>query len=103
MNVIWMPFAKNELRKTLKYVYKNFGRKAKSDLLLDVKEANNIIGINPKMCKIEPSLADYDKVYRCYVVNNINKIIYRMADDHVEVVDFWDCRRNPNTLIAQIK
>lgn len=98
-----MPFAKNELRKTLKYVYNNFGRKAKDELLLTVKEANALIGINPKMCKIEPFLADYDKTYRCYVVKNINKIIYRMADDHVEVIDFWDCRRNPNSLVAQIK
>jgi len=29
----------------------------------------------------------------------INKIVYRIFDNHIKVYDFWDVRREPNYLV----
>ena len=41
-------------------------------------------------------------MYRSYVMNHLNKIIYWIAENQIEVVDFWDVRRDPMTLKNQI-
>ena len=36
-------------------------------------------------------------------MNELNKIIYFIKDDHIEVADFWDVRREPSKLAARVK
>ena len=33
----------------------------------------------------------------------VAKLIYCIKDDHIEVADFWDVRRDPGTLANQLK
>jgi hypothetical protein len=37
------------------------------------------------------------------VVNRLNKIVYRIVDDLIEIADFWDVRREPESLAKQVK
>jgi hypothetical protein len=46
---------------------------------------------------------DCQDMYRSFVVNHLNKIVYRILDDCVEVVDFWDVRREPSALAENIE
>ena len=51
----------------------------------------------------EPLLEDEAITYRSYVLNRLNKIIYYIENDHVEIADFWDVRRDPGALVDRIK
>lgn len=78
-------------------------KKNKNEFLQNVHHANRQIGINPNIGKVEPTLYDRVIMYRCFVVSRHNKIVYCIMDDHISVVDFWDCRRDPDALAAQVK
>lgn len=41
--------------------------------------------------------------YRSIVVHQHNKIVYRIVDRHIEVVAFWDTRREPKKQAEQVK
>lgn len=103
MKVIWLPLAKKQLRQTALYIFKEFGKKRKDEFLQEVKDANRLIGSNPYMGKPETLLDDYPELYRSYLVNNLNKIVYCEINGQIEVSAFWDVRREPNELAAQLK
>ncbi len=103
MKVIWLPFAKKQLFNTAQYIKKTFGPKSKDKFIKAILDANRLIGLEPNIGKVEPTLNDRAIMYRCYVVAHHNKIIYCENEDHISVVDFWDCRRDPNALVSQVK
>lgn len=102
MKVIWMPFARNEVRKTARYINKEFGKESRDQFIDEVRNVSRLLGENPNLGKPEPLLSDYEKEYRSYVMNHLNKIIYWIAGNHIEVVDLWDVRRDPTALKNQI-
>lgn len=102
MKVIWMPFAQNEIRKTARYINKEFGKDSRDQFVNEVRNVSCLLGDNPNLGKPEPLLSDYEKEYRSYVMNHLNKIIYWIAGNHIEVVDLWDVRRDPTALKNQI-
>ena len=102
MKVIWIPFAQNEVRKTARYINKEFGKESRDQFINEVRNVSRLLGENPNLGKPEPLLIDYTKMYRSYVMNHLNKIIYWIAENQIEVVDFWDVRRDPMTLRNQI-
>ena len=102
MKVIWIPFAQNEVRKTARYINKEFGKESRDQFINEVRNVSRLLGENPNLGKPEPLLADYTKMYRSYVMNHLNKIIYWIAENQIEVVDFWDVRRDPTALKNQI-
>lgn len=103
MKVKWVPQAKKEMRLVAKYINKEFCKKAKDDFIQDVRDASRLIGATPNVGQAESLLADRADMYRSYVVNRLNKIVYRIVDDHIEIADFWDVRRDPSTLADQVK
>ena len=56
----------------------------------------------PNIGSVEPLLADRSIMYRSYVVNRLNKIVYFVKEDHIEVADFWDVRREPKKLSERV-
>ena len=36
-------------------------------------------------------------------MNRLNKIIYRLKDDTIVIVDLWDTRREPGKLVDEVK
>lgn len=103
MKIIWLPLAKTQLKQTALYIFKEFGKKRKDKFLNEIKDANRLIGSNPYIGKPEPLLADYPELFRSYLVSNLNKIVYCNINNHIEVSAFWDVRRDPNVLAAQLK
>ena len=76
MRVIWLPQAKSQLRQTASYILKEFGQRVRSEFMQDVQHANMLLSENPNMGSPEPLLADRSIMYRSYVVNRLNKIVY---------------------------
>jgi plasmid stabilization system protein ParE len=88
---------------TANYIGKKFGEKAKRDYLQEVKRTNSLLGDNPYMGAQEVYLLDLPSMYRSIVVRPHNKIVYRVVDDHIEVVAFWDTRKEPQAQAEQTK
>ena len=47
-------------------------------------------------------LAERQVKYRSVVVGHLNKIVYCIIDNQISIVDFWDTRREPEALAAQV-
>ncbi|MBQ3658038.1 MAG: type II toxin-antitoxin system RelE/ParE family toxin [Bacteroidales bacterium] len=103
MKVIVSERAEINLHKTADYIQKEFGQKAKKEFLQEIRHLIGLLTTNPYMWAIEPLLAEFPSTYRSFVVKRLSKIVYRIVDDCIEISDFWDCRRNPDALIAQLK
>lgn len=103
MRVKWLPQAKKQLRFTARYIQKTFGNKTKDDFLREVRNANNTISRNPNIGIEESLLSGRAIPYRSLLVNRLNKIVYRILTDHIEVSAFWDTRREPKKLTEGLK
>ena len=103
MKVIWIPFAQDEVRKTARYINKEFGKDSRDQFINEVRNVSRLLGENPNLGKPETLLANYSRMYRSYVINHLNKIVYCVEDNKIAVVDLWDVRRDPMTLIKRVK
>ena len=103
MKVKWSPLAKSALRETAKYIRKEFGLNVKEDFLHEVRHTSHLLEKTPQLGQPEEYLADLPTMYRSIVVYRLSKIIYYVADNHIEVVDFWDTRREPRSQAARVR
>ena len=103
MKVVWLSKARRAFVKTLKYVQEHFGEMVALDLYDEVDADNEYLARNPYMFKKEPLLEMRTIEYRSIIVKKLNKIIYRIDDELVTVVDFWNSRQSPKKLQNRIK
>ena len=103
MKVVSTTLAKQQFRRTVRYIRREFGRGSAEKFVQKVSETRDLLACNPWLGPVEPLLADSDGEYRSVVVARLNKIVYRIADDHIEIVAFWDCRREPKALVDQMQ
>ena len=103
MKVMMTDFAKQQIRKTAKYINKEFGKTSMDNFLLKVKHTKQLLVTNPYLGPKEPLLANRASDYRSIVINHLNKMVYRILDDYIEITDFWDTRREPKKQAEQVK
>ena len=103
MRVKWNNQAKEQLRQASYYVRRNFGKTARDSFISKIRQLNNLLCSNPFIGKTEPLLASRPTDYRSIVATPINKIVYRFNGKHIEVVAFWDTRREPKALIKDLE
>lgn len=103
MRVRWNDESKKRLRETARYIRDVFGVQARADFLQEVKHTSTLLGNNPDLGPLEAFLSDLPSKYRSVVVRRHNKIVYRVVDDHIEVIAFWDTRREPTQQAQQTK
>lgn len=103
MKVIWLPQARKEVRRIGNYIRRQFGQLSYEKFKQEIREISHLLGTNPNIGIVEPFLAERTVKYHSLVMNELNKIIYFIKDDHIEVADFWDVRREPSKLAARVK
>lgn len=103
MIIKWMPQAKESLRETAHYIGQSFGIKERIHFRQEIHYVEGLLRQHPNLGSPEPYLADRPFLYRSVVVGHLNKIVYRVLDDHIEIVDFWDTRREPNAQAGKVK
>lgn len=103
MRVRWNDLAKKQLRQVICYVRQNYGKTSKDQFLIKLRGINQLLSNNPYLGKTEFLLVSHFKDYRSLLVTPINKIIYHINNDHIEVVAFWDTRREPKSLINDLE
>ena len=85
-----------QVQATAEYIKEEFGRRAEQKFKAKFREVIRLLADNPYLGPIEPLLADLPQTYRSVVVAKVNKIVYRIVYDRIEIADLWDCRREPN-------
>ena len=103
MKVRWKTNAIQSRRQIARYINKNFGATALKDFLHEIDRTVNLIKSNPAIAHIDPLFDDRVSTYRSIIVNRLSKLVYRIDDDVVNIVAFWDCRKDPTNQAAQVK
>ena len=95
MRIVVNDEAKEKIRQTAKYIQNKFGKKARVDFRNEIDHVSRLLRNNPYLGPAEPFLAEAPVPYRSIVVNRLNKMVYWINGDVIEIVDFWDTRREP--------
>ncbi len=56
---------------------------------------------SPNLGAIDPLFADRRACYRSVVINGLSKMVYRVDDDVIHIVGFWDTRMEPQGQAVQ--
>jgi plasmid stabilization system protein ParE len=103
MKSIITELAKQQIRQIAKYIQKEFGKDRRNEFMKEVRQTRRLIEDSPNIGPIEPLLAERTLMYRSYVMNHLDKIVYRIDGDIIYIVAFWDVRRDPSTLASEVK
>ncbi|MBR4215922.1 MAG: hypothetical protein IKR94_11460 [Bacteroidales bacterium] len=103
MNVEWTPQARSAVIETMIYIEETFGTKTMLDFADAIAESEMYLARDPYMFKIEPLLESCADTFRGLFVKKINKIIYRIDNNCVYIVDFGNLRMSPKKLQNRIK
>lgn len=102
MGITWSYYALNALYNTFDYVEENFGKATLKKLKESVMHINTMLPKQPFAGQIEQLLAYSPIQFRSILVSDINRIVYRVTENEIIVVDFWDMRRDPDFLAKRI-
>lgn len=94
--------AKTKILRTAGYIKDKYGKETSADFRNEILLIRRLLRENPETGPKEPLLSSAPVVYRSIVVNRLNKVIYWINDDVIEIVDFWDCRREPKKQAEQL-
>ena len=103
MKSIITELAKEQIRQIAKYIRKEFGKDRRDEFMKEVRQTRRLIESSPNIGPVEPLLADRAIMYRSYVMNHLDKIVYRIDGDITYIVALWDVRRDPTTLANEVK
>lgn len=103
MRVEWEEMAESNRDLIGDYIFDSFGYDALEHFYDEVNQTVNLLMLHPNLGPIEPLLADLSHTYRSLVIEKLSKLIYRIDEDTIYIVDFWDCRREPHSLANEIK
>jgi len=103
MKIIWQTIAKEGRHQVATYIRRKFGIKREKEFRQEVGQVIQLILQNPNIGPIDPLFVDRPEAYRYMIINGLSKIVYRINNDTIHIVGFWDCRQEPTTQAAQIK
>ncbi len=102
MKVIITNTAECQIAETADYIEQAWGRVNKIKFRKKIQKAISLLRQNPNLGALEPLLKQHTKQYHSIVATQYNKIIYFVNDDRIEIVAFWDVRREPTKLANEI-
>jgi plasmid stabilization system protein ParE len=101
MRIIVEDEAKKKIMRTARYIQNQFGVEARVEFRNEIHRIVKLLSNNPLLGPLEPLLEDAQVPYRSIVVKHLNKFVYWINNDVIEIVDFWDCRREPKKQAEQ--
>ena len=103
MDIVWADEAFQRGCEAADSILRQHGIRAVEKFQKDTEEWEDSLSANPQIGKVEPLLANRDKLYRGIVINKLNKLIYYIEKDTIIIADFWDTRREPKTQAGSLK
>ena len=103
--IIWTKAIRIKLKDHLDYAYKEFGAKAMKRWLEQIEYIKASIKKYPTSYTPVRELKEEDFLYRGCTVMSRFKLIYYYdeSSDKVYMVNIWDMKRNPKSLIREFK
>ena len=103
MNVIWSESALEIFSATADYIQDEFGDKTRDEFVQKVTHTARLLERDPGLGIVEPRLVKAPVEYHSINAgDDINRIIYFVEGDIVQIADFWNMRRNPKTLAKRL-
>lgn len=102
MRVKWHTGAKEALQQTANHIRKEHGSKSSAAFLHQALQTVKLLAKNPQIGSFEALLVEESVPYRSLVINRLNKLVYWVNDDCIEIVAFWDTRREPKAQAEQV-
>ena len=103
MKVKWRQEAIQSRRQIARYISKNFGQIASANFMEEVHNTEDLLKRNPNIAHIDPLFDDRVNTYRSIFINRRSKLVYRIDGDEINIVAFWDCRRDPDAAAKEVK
>lgn len=95
--IIWSPEAQKSYSEILDYLNEQWGQTAVSRF---IDRTESIIGFIRKYPK-QYIFSETKNAYRAVVVKQVS-LFYRVQPDQIELLTFWDNRKNPDNLESSI-
>lgn len=92
-DIVWSPTARRSYFSILGYLDDNWTRRELTNFAKKTLKTLDLIADNP-------SLFQYSKesdTFRCVVVKQVS-LYYRLKDNRIELITFWDNRKDPDSL-----
>lgn len=91
--------AKYNRNKIADYILCKFGKKALLDFREEYKRTKKLLAEDPGIGSEELNLSDDEHKYQYTVINGLSIMLYRVENETVYIVDMWDTRQQPPTIV----
>ena len=99
MQINWSEQSRNDLCEIMTYVGLNFGRRKAEEVLADIRSQADMLMTFPKVGRVFVKDQELDITYRSFT-DKLNKIVYFVDDDIINIVSVWQNRRDIKKLRA---
>ena len=103
MRVVWTDHARRHKDQVANYIRDRFGFKRKKIFIQQVNQTVKMIMSSPNLGPIDPLFNDRSDTFRSVIINGLSKLVYRIDNDVIHIVGFWDTRQEPEAQAAQVK
>ena len=103
MRVKWSDRARRQRDEVANYIRQQFGVKCKYKFKQEIRETTDLLKRSPGIGQIDPLFEDRPLAYRSVIINGLNKLVYRVDDDTIHIVGFWDIRMDDEDQATSIK
>lgn len=94
MKIARTPRAIEGFREVASYIAHNFGVRALREFQLRTKEWTNALKKMPKLGSVDEEISTDEREYRSVTIYRRSIMEYRIIDDTILIVDFYDTRRS---------
>jgi len=88
-NIVVTPEAEDTLTSVHKFIFNNFGKRSANTFLQQADKIISMISEMPLMYKAAP----FDETVRIGFISKQTSIFYRVKEETVELLFFWDNRQ----------
>ena len=103
MRVIWQTIAKRQRDIIAEYIRQEFGAKRRNLFLQEVRKTTRMLSRSPNIGSIDSLFSERPIAYRSVIINGLSKLVYRIDNEVIHIVAFWDTRQEPESQAAKIK
>lgn len=103
MKIVWHKGADRQLYQIAEYIRQEFGARRRRLFIQEVRQSTKMLQHSPNVGQIDPLFEDRQESYRSIIINGLNKLVYRIEDNTIHVVAFWDTRSEPEEQAKQVE
>ncbi len=102
MKIVWSNRAIRSFQETVRFILETNSLIIANKFKNQLQNLIKIIKQNPNIASSELSLEHETIIYKSFVIDKYNKLIYYVKGEEIILADIWDTRMNPETLIRRV-